>query len=534
MINNTINNRVKQIDILRISAALLVLTYHVWVYSGYPPTGYHNIIAYGGEIGVTLFFIISGFSIYLSIESMFEKDGGFNYKEFIIKRSIRILPAYYICMFIIIIFSNNGYLNSSSSIMDILLHIFLVHNVLPSTHGSINGVFWTLGNIFQFYLIAIILYKLIKRYKVGAVAVSIGLTIIYKIMIFNYLQDQQADGVLYFIYGRQLMGTLDNFVIGMFLAYLYKKKNNIQVMIKGMDWLKILGLSLLLYIVIDQLNKNALYDNTVLGYTWHSIIACILGTLIYFMFKIPVKDSKVLESLLALAKLEYPIYLWHLPILIQISQISKISELEAGMKFNFILGITLLVTLIWCYIYNETICKNSYMLYSNMKRLINRRKILIGCMALFFILSMNDYGNLLKEIKSNLKYLVSDTKVEHDNLAKLVQHVDKVIALDNNLTYIYLDYPDYEGTMNFYRNRYYLAPRRAINWNTYAFNLDLNDKEAVANYLNSIEVDYVIMRNCPAIETAFGLEGNREQGYLFKKNPDNDGTLEQILIRIGE
>ncbi|MDH5654429.1 MAG: acyltransferase, partial [Spirochaetia bacterium] len=50
--------------------------------------------------GVDLFFILSGFLISSGLYLNFKKDGKINYKNFYIKRSLRIFPAYYFYLLI--------------------------------------------------------------------------------------------------------------------------------------------------------------------------------------------------------------------------------------------------------------------------------------------------------------------------------------------------------------------------------------------------------------------------------------------------
>ena len=64
--------RNRGIDIVRAGAILAVIVYHFYVLIGenryvqYPVV--HRLLSMGGEIGVTLFFIISGYGIFLSID----------------------------------------------------------------------------------------------------------------------------------------------------------------------------------------------------------------------------------------------------------------------------------------------------------------------------------------------------------------------------------------------------------------------------------------------------------------------------------
>ena len=58
------------IDLIRAMALLLVIVYHSWVVCGSQPISWpiiNTIIILGGELGVTAFFILSGYGIYCSL-----------------------------------------------------------------------------------------------------------------------------------------------------------------------------------------------------------------------------------------------------------------------------------------------------------------------------------------------------------------------------------------------------------------------------------------------------------------------------------
>lgn len=68
--------RIKNIDLLRAGAILYIMLYHCYVLSGQPwqaHTAIHTILTLGGEVGVTLFFLLSGYGIYLSLSSSEER-----------------------------------------------------------------------------------------------------------------------------------------------------------------------------------------------------------------------------------------------------------------------------------------------------------------------------------------------------------------------------------------------------------------------------------------------------------------------------
>lgn len=160
--------RNKSIDILRAGALLIVLTYHLWVLTGSVAIMLpivDTIVPLGGELGVTLFFLLSGYGIYYSLKITEQKNGKIKYLVFLKKRLKRILPQYYFNLIFLLLFTGAAVYLSVEHILDILTHFLLIHNLFPDYHGAINGVLWTMGVIFQFYLVAIPIYSFIKKVR---------------------------------------------------------------------------------------------------------------------------------------------------------------------------------------------------------------------------------------------------------------------------------------------------------------------------------------------------------------------------------
>ena len=179
--------RFKNIDCCKGIALLLVLVYHYWVLSGsvpIPVAGFDTIISLGGEIGVTMFFVLSGFGIYCLLKSR-ETVTWFS---FIRSRFIKIVPLYYISILFVIGLTPAGasYL-SKNGFLDIITHVLFIHNLGGRFHGSINGALWTMGVIFQYYLIALLLYKYMQRNKHITVLLSILFTVACKIIVYKFV-----------------------------------------------------------------------------------------------------------------------------------------------------------------------------------------------------------------------------------------------------------------------------------------------------------------------------------------------------------
>lgn len=336
--------RNKGLDVVRAVAVLSVVIYHLYVLQGgdkyiqYPIV--HTLISLGGEIGVTLFFIISGYGIFLSIDCQKQKNN-FSVVKFFEKRCLRILPQYYLSLLIIIFIGTQGAIISGRGFIDIVTHALLIHNLFPSTCSSISTVLWTMGVIFQFYLISIPLYKLIKRNPILTLVTSALFSIICKIIIYHVIFPRvDIEPSYYFIYGRQLFTALDNFVIGMFLAYC-KKNLNVNIILKS-------TFVIVFIVFVTGWCRVALmsnpYQDNLIGYVWHSILALLLGFLVWIISSFKLENSTwYFKMIMFIAKYQYGIYLWHFVVASNLLQNSSLIIGIANISFALL---TIVVTVI--------------------------------------------------------------------------------------------------------------------------------------------------------------------------------------------
>lgn len=109
--------------------------------------------------------------------------------------------------------------------------------------------------------------------------------------------------------GRQLITALDNFTVGMFVAWFIK---NHKVQLKAP-----VGLFLAVGAFIVQLylcsfgSTYGVHTNNLSGYLWHSMIAITIGLIMIGISHLPPTKIRLLQYL---AQNEYPIYLWHLTV----------------------------------------------------------------------------------------------------------------------------------------------------------------------------------------------------------------------------
>ncbi len=310
------NERNSNIDIFRALSLLLVFFYHCWTCMGarqikIPIINY--LISLGGEIGVTAFFMLSGYGIFSSLDRM---NNAISFKGFMMKRFKRIAPQYYLNLFVVLVFTGSAVYIKKEHITNVLAHIFFVHNFKLEYSGAINGVLWTMAVIFQFYIIAVPMYKLIKKGGIPVAILSVLFTIVVKMTVFKLIAAVPEYNINFGVYGfwagRQLITALDNFVLGMGVAYISKKRKKIGNVMSVC--VIIIGL-VLLYAVIKYGLKNGIHTNNISGYTWHSMVAVVLGFVMYGMASLKYKYFIISKSLKWIAKYEYGIYLWHLVII---------------------------------------------------------------------------------------------------------------------------------------------------------------------------------------------------------------------------
>ena len=147
-------DRLYEIDLLRITAALAVVFYH-YTFSGY--AGHLTSIAFPGVstvtrygyLGVDMFFTVSGFVVLLSA-------WGRRPHEFVISRIVRLYPAYWVAVTvtaIVAITLSRGLFKVSPAQYVANLTMF---NSLPNI-ANVDVVYWTLWAEIRFYLLVFVL-----------------------------------------------------------------------------------------------------------------------------------------------------------------------------------------------------------------------------------------------------------------------------------------------------------------------------------------------------------------------------------------
>ncbi len=354
--------RYENVDILRGMAIIIIIVYHCFAITTPSLTQLcyiDKMIGYGGEIGVTLFFVLSGFGIECSILRK-EKTQRYTWGSFMQKRMKRIVPQYFVCLLVMLLLTDcSSFIGTKEGLVHILTHFTFTHNLLIPTHGSINGAMWTLAAIVQFYCIALFLHKIIQKNRIRALVWSVVITVLIKMVVFYIITNfYQANGIYYFVYGRQLITALDNFVIGMVISNVCVNK---EVNVRWYNWIFVfvnIGITIVMVLWVDQ---RGLYTDTLWGWSWHSVLALVMGGLIYFLVKCPSIVKGIREIFLFISKIEYGMYIWHIVLIYNLVAKSTLVKLVSDKSFALfsvgIIAITMVAGFLSTYFVDEKVKK---------------------------------------------------------------------------------------------------------------------------------------------------------------------------------
>jgi peptidoglycan/LPS O-acetylase OafA/YrhL len=144
---------IRGFDGLRALSILMVVLTHLGVYDALPENSFNkNLLnTITGTVGVTIFFSISGFLITTLLMNEKYRTGTISYKNFIIRRFLRLLPTlifFYLTVLYLII---SGQLDIKYTAL--LISICYLYNFVPARlYFSELGHTWSLGVEEQFYV----------------------------------------------------------------------------------------------------------------------------------------------------------------------------------------------------------------------------------------------------------------------------------------------------------------------------------------------------------------------------------------------
>ena len=209
------SHRLVEVDTLRGLAAMAVVFFHFTtrfgeLFKGYPspyitfPTGYY---------GVNLFFIISGFVIFMTLERT-EKP-----MDFVVSRFSRLFPTYWFAIFLTLVITHLlGLPGKLVGLDTALANMVMIHGLFNVPH--VDGVYWTLEAELLFYCGMFLLYR-IKQLK----NIHIALFGLLLLRVFYYvLEHKFAISLPWIVFRLMILQYIPWFALGISVYLLVNRK----------------------------------------------------------------------------------------------------------------------------------------------------------------------------------------------------------------------------------------------------------------------------------------------------------------------
>ncbi|MPR37067.1 acyltransferase family protein [Salmonirosea aquatica] len=303
----TQQNRLLELDSLRGLAALGVVVFHFTINENADKLGWE--FRYG-VTGVDIFFIISGFVIFLTIQKVKK------WQDFAVSRLARLYPTFWTC---VLITAACVYWYEPEYVSWKLLLANLT--MFPVYFGieNLDGVYWTLlvEMIFYLWILAIFLIRgLDKIVTISAVCTAV-------ILLFHMGRNFYPDFYGYITWKVQLLNHFPLFFSGILF---YKLK------FKGFAW-RYVGLIFLCMLAAFYLHDKG--GRSMYHVTWleHNLII-VFYHLVFFLFVVGRLTFLIAPPLLFLGKISYSLYLLH-----QYIGTRLIHSLNTGLNMNIYLAI---------------------------------------------------------------------------------------------------------------------------------------------------------------------------------------------------
>jgi len=167
--------RLQVLDALRGIAAMAVVLFHFTLHR----EGYDHIFRFG-TTGVDLFFIISGFVIFMSLQKIS------SVKEFIVNRFCRLFPAYWMgVLFSFAIISIHFHYSAKYPILEPVQTLFANLTMFQYYLGyaDLEGPYWTMNIEMLFYIVMAILFGMRQLKNIlwigGVACIMLGIAALY-------------------------------------------------------------------------------------------------------------------------------------------------------------------------------------------------------------------------------------------------------------------------------------------------------------------------------------------------------------------
>lgn len=297
-----LQDRLPSLDGLRAFSIILVCVGHIAGTVGAPDflLPLHNL----GNFGVKIFFVISGFLITYLLLIEREKTGSINLKQFYIRRTFRLFPAFYFFVACMAVAHYLGWIELWQG--DLFYAATYTMNYHHERAWWLNHT-WSLAVEEQFYLLWPLVLLLIGKFNARKVALIVVCTVPFIRAVMWYGLEAPPSAMT-----REFQAVADALATGCVLAYFYKGGVEIPRWFRSI-WFYLVPISMFIIPLIMMKLRPAMFY--IIG---QSVINLCAAAIIWrFMTVRKGLPFKVLNCAPAiwLGGLSYSLYLWQEPFL---------------------------------------------------------------------------------------------------------------------------------------------------------------------------------------------------------------------------
>lgn len=268
----------------------------------------HSYVGVPADLGVSAFFVLSGFLITWLLLNERDESGTVSLKSFYLRRTLRIFPAYY--AFLLFSFTIDTYLGDTHSRQAMVSALFYMVNYFNAFHGhpttSVAHA-WSLAVEEQFYLLWPLLF--LGMAAVGRKRLIHGLVGLIAVVVCwrCFLWFKVGVGAAY-VYNA-FDTRFDTLAVGCLLAVLLQAPSSVAVAgsVARRWWAPCITISLLLF---SRLGVSSDWHYSI-GFTVDAFLLAIL--LVQLLQLSAARPWRWLDypAVRYLGKISYPIYLYH-------------------------------------------------------------------------------------------------------------------------------------------------------------------------------------------------------------------------------
>ncbi len=349
----TTTGHIEEIDSFRALAIALVAGFHY--YKAFFPQASSPILF--GWTGVDLFFVISGFVLFLQFKRRYLSHGTVHYRTYFRNRFLRIAPAFYVALLAeVLVFHPVALLS-----LPVLCHLTFTHMATYDIAYSIMPIYWTLAVEAEFYVFLILFGRIFLDNRGYLILLVItALSVVYRYVVSASFGFSHT-GVLLI---NHLPGRFAEFCFGIALAKLYLHSGRWEALAGG--WMRkacLVAAGVVIYAWCAHLwlkGGDPIFNSVPVSTAFHPLVGLAFSLIMLPLMSLRGRMKALMRfrPVVFLGLISYSLYLWHMFALKMVMGIPAFMSLPwPGLQFSGALGIAVLWAAASYYLIERTFLK---------------------------------------------------------------------------------------------------------------------------------------------------------------------------------